>query len=463
MSQPDIESVTLFSLPRLFFTLLVIGFLAESAVMLVLPVVLPNSSSTIKAFADAALLTGISAPVIWWLVISPLQGAALREKAHAAAVIAHALDGILTLDRRGIVSSCNPAAEAMFGYSSTELMGQSIETVISTLDAADSSQGNSMQQLLGSHPGLRPGIEFKGRRKGGGELPLELSVSVVRLDGRETLIAIVRDITERKRAEQQLASLNARMKRDLDAAAQVQRELLPHQLPLSKYARFAWVYRPCDELGGDSINVFQLDPQHVGMFVLDVSGHGVSSALLSVSLTHALTPRTDQSSIVTRPDTAERFIVSPADVAGQLNRMFPMRSHVAQFATMLYGILDFEHRQLSYTSVAHPAPILVRPGEPPLTDESGGPPIGVMDDAIYEERTVPLQSGDRLFFYTDGLIEAHSPTNELFGKQRLLEILLARQSATLDEVVHALEEEVVSWTGSKSLQDDLTILAVEIL
>lgn len=463
MSRPDIVSVTLFSLPRLFITLLVISFLAETGVMLLLPVVLPRTSRTFEAFADAVLLTLIIAPVIWWLVIRPLQGAALREKAHAAAVIAHALDGILTLDRRGIVASCNPAAEAMFGYSSAELMGKSIESVISRTDGEGRSPLSLIEQLIRNFHGPRMGLEFNGRRKDGTELPIELSGSVVRLDGQETLIAIARDVTERKRAEVQLASLNARMKRDLDAAAQIQRELLPHELPDSKFARFAWVYRPCDELGGDSLNVFQLDPQHIGMFVLDVSGHGVRSALLSVSLTHALTPRVDRSSIVTRPDTGERFIVSPMDVAAQLNRMFPMRSDAAQFATMLYGILDTEHRQFRYTNVGHPAPVLVRPGEPPFADESSGPPIGVFEDAVYEERTIPLQTGDRLFFYSDGLIEAHSPESELFGMRRLLDLLLASRTATLDEVVRSLENHVVSWTGQASLQDDLSILAIEVL
>ena len=166
---------------------------------------------------------------------------------------------------------------------------------------------------------------------------------------------------------------------------------------------------------------------------------------------------------MTRPDAGERFLVSPAEVAGQLNRMFPMRSDAAQFATMLYGILDTEQRQFRYTCVGHPAPVLVRPGEPPLADEASGPPIGVLVDAIYEERTIPLQTGDRLFLYSDGLVEAHSPENELFGKQRLLEILLAERSATLDDVVRSLENHVVSWTGNKSLQDDLSILAIEIL
>ena len=463
MSRPGIASVTLFSLPRLFVTLLVISFLAETGVMFLLPVVLPKTSRTIEAFADAVLLTLITAPVIWWLVIRPLQGAALREKAHAAAIIAHALDGILTLDRRGTVVSCNPAAEKMFGYSSAELMGRSVESVISRPDGDGSSHRDLIEQLMSSFHEQRTGLEFIGRRKDGIELPIELSGSVVRLDGHETLIAIARDVTERKRAEVQLASLNARMKRDLDAAAQIQRELLPHELPQSKFARFAWVYRPCDELGGDSINVFQLDPQHIGMFVLDVSGHGVRSALLSVSLTHALTPRVDRSSIVTRPDAGEQFIVSPADVAGQLNRMFPMRADAAQFATMLYGILDAEHRHFRYTNVGHPAPVLVRPGEPPLADESSGPPIGVFVDAIYEERILSLQTGDRLFLYSDGLIEAHSPESELFGKQRLLDLLLAGRSETLDEVVRSLENHVVAWTGEASLQDDLSILAIEVL
>lgn len=463
MTRPHVDSVMLFSVSRLFVTMLVISFIAESGVMFLLPFVLQSSSPAIKAFTDAALLTLFSAPVIWWFVIRPLQGAALREKAYAAAVVTYALDGILTVDRRGIVASCNPAAESLFGYSSADLVGRSISSVISPAGGDGNTNRDSIEQLLGRFHGGRMGLELTGRRNDGSDLPIELSGSVVRLDGQETLIAVIRDVTERKRAAEQLASLNARMKRDLDAAAQIQRELLPHQLPESRYARFSWIYRPCDELGGDSINVFPFDPQHVGLFVLDVSGHGVSSALLSVSITHALTPRADPSSIVTRQESEKQSIVSPADVVAQLNRMFPMRSHAAQFVTMIYGILDFEHRQLRFTGAGHPPPILMRQGEPPLDDVAGGPPIGIFDEASYDVCTIPLQSGDRLFFYTDGLIEAHSQENKLFGKQRLLDILINGKAAPLDDLVRKLEMEVVSWTGTPKLQDDLTILAIEIL
>ncbi|MHC5035653.1 MAG: PP2C family protein-serine/threonine phosphatase, partial [Planctomycetota bacterium] len=103
--------------------------------------------------------------------------------------------------------------------------------------------------------------------------PLDFAVVLARVNTQFSL----------KRAGEELRAAHARMKHDLDAAARVQRTLLPGELPQTEAARFAWRYRPCDELAGDSLNVFRIDDRFVALYVLDVSGHGVPAALLSVT------------------------------------------------------------------------------------------------------------------------------------------------------------------------------------
>ncbi len=288
--------------------------------------------------------------------------------------------------------------------------------------------------------------------------PFQAEEVIARVNTHLTIRRLQLSLSERN---QQLVTLNARMKRSLEAAAQVQRDLLPKQLPLTERARFAWVFQPCDELAGDSLNVFPIGPHHIGLFVLDVSGHGVDAALLSVAITHALTPRVDPSSIVTRPHPDGPVVASPAEVAGQLNRMFPMSMKEGHFATLIYGVLEPELGLFKYTNAGHPDPVLVRPGNRPTAHQLGGMPIGVAEGTKYEEIIIPLQAGDRLFLYSDGLIEAMNPTGEHFGKQRFFDFLIENQSVTLEESVQLLKKQIVSWSANQSLQDDLSILAIE--
>ncbi len=115
-----------------------------------------------------------------------------------------------------------------------------------------------------------------------------------------------------------------------------------------------------------------------------------------------------------------------------------------------------------YTSAGHPGPVPIRNVEPSMAQDPGGFPIGVTADANYQEHTIPLQKDDRLFLYSDGLVELQNAADELFGKQRLLDLVATDQTATLEESVRRLEQHAVSWSGKRSLDDDLSILACEI-
>ena len=127
-------------------------------------------------------------------------------------------------------------------------------------------------------------------------------------------------------------------------------------------ARFAWHYRPCEELAGDGLNVFALDDRHAALYVFDVSGHGVASSLLSVSLSRVLSPPSDPASML-RPDDGDGARwgsaaggrpMPPVEVAGELNRMFPFDEATEQYFTMIYGVLDVGSGAFRYVSAGHP-------------------------------------------------------------------------------------------------------------
>ena len=279
----------------------------------------------------------------------------------------------------------------------------------------------------------------------------------------ETHLKLRRLQIELEESNTRLAKANTRMSRDLKAAARIQETFLPRGVPRVPGADFAWVYRPCDELAGDGLNVIPIGEGKVALYILDVSGHGVASALLSVTMSRLLSPPSEPSSILTRDGGARGRldITPPAEVAAELNRLFPFDTATEQFATMVYGILDITNGEFRYVSAGHPGPVHLPSGADPVILESSGSPIGLAEDA-YEERSVRLGAGDRLYLYSDGVPEAMDPAGKQFGDARLLESIGRGRSEPLQEGIAALLAAIARWLGSGRPRDDISILAVEV-
>jgi serine phosphatase RsbU (regulator of sigma subunit) len=287
----------------------------------------------------------------------------------------------------------------------------------------------------------------------------------------ELLVLAMEDVTDRRRAAEvvdranaRMAEANLRMSRDLKVAAKIQETFLPRVLPCVPGTAFAWVYRPCDELGGDGLNVIPLGAGRVGLYVLDVSGHGVASALLSVAMSRVLSPPSDPSSILVRDGggPGDPVVTPPDEVADRLNRIFPFDPATEQFATLVYGILNARTGEFRYVSAGHPGPVHLPAGARPVVLASQGYPIGLAEDA-YTERSVRLAVGDRLYLYSDGVPDATNPVGEPFGEARFLEGIGRVRSEPLQAGVAALLGEIERWRGAANALDDISILAVEVL
>jgi serine phosphatase RsbU (regulator of sigma subunit)/AmiR/NasT family two-component response regulator len=262
----------------------------------------------------------------------------------------------------------------------------------------------------------------------------------------------------------QLEHANDRMSRDLNAAAKVQQSLLPATTPNTTKAQFAWKYLPCDELAGDFLNVFPLDDKHIAAFVVDVSGHGVASSLLSVTIGRLLTPHVSSSSLLLQKieGSDQPRIVPPLEVAQELNRRFPMMEQNGLYFTMAYGILDIETLEFRHVLAGHPQIVHVTKGGQPVTLQNTGMAIGWIPDLECSEHVVKLERGDRLYIYSDGVPEAMSPDLEQFGDKQMLEVMELGTSQPLYESVTLLLDVVERWGKDGSLKDDVSILGVEI-
>jgi phosphoserine phosphatase RsbU/P len=279
----------------------------------------------------------------------------------------------------------------------------------------------------------------------------------------ETHLKLRRLQVELELTNSKLAMANGRMSRDLAAAARIQKTFLPRAAPDVPGVRLAWGYQPCDELAGDGLNIIPLDDGRVGLYVLDVSGHGVSASLLSVTLSRLLSPPSEPASILVRRRDAldGPDITPPAEVADRLNRLFPYDTATEQFATLMYGVLDVTTGSFRHVSAGHPGPLHLPAAGPPVILESPGSPIGLAEDA-YGERCVHLAGGDRLYLYSDGLPDAMNPAGERFGDARLSEAIGRGRGLPLAEGIASLLGEIAQWYGGGRPQDDISILAVEV-
>lgn len=257
---------------------------------------------------------------------------------------------------------------------------------------------------------------------------------------------------------------NNRMKKDLSAAAKIQQALLPKALPEVEGIEFNWHFKPCTELAGDILNVFWLDHKHMGLFVLDVSGHGVASALKSVTLSHILSPVQNQSSILRKKSKGSSTykINSPAKVLHQLNQQFPVDTETGQFFTLIYGILNIETYEFYFSSAGHPDPVLIRKSLDPKILKTSNFPIGFTGDAIYNDFKIGLKPGDQIYLYSDGITEAKKSNGEQFGVNRFVQSVNKNQKDNLKDSFNLLLNSLDSWCGISNFEDDISLLAVKI-
>ena len=284
----------------------------------------------------------------------------------------------------------------------------------------------------------------------------------VRLLAGERVVRLERALS-RQNAE--LRDANERIRFGLEAAARVQRSMLPRHNIVTPHVRTAWKYVPTDELAGDAIGLHLIDDRYLVAYVLDVSGHGVPAALLSVTAMHTLEPEPAEASLLrdpTRADPDLGTVQRPARVASELNRRFRAGENDGRYFTMVLCVLDTYCGQLRIASAGHPPPFLLRGGESLPVPDAGGFPIAMVDGAEYEDGVVRLLPGDRLCLFSDGLIEqTRGAEEEQFGAPRILHSLASRGTVPPEEQVTQVLDDFGAWAGTSTFTDDVSLVVIE--
>jgi sigma-B regulation protein RsbU (phosphoserine phosphatase) len=288
----------------------------------------------------------------------------------------------------------------------------------------------------------------------------------VRLLAGERIVRLERALN-REKAE--LREANDRIRSGLMAAARVQQSMLPKANVTTPHVHTAWKYVPTDELAGDAIGLYLIDDRYLVAYVLDVSGHGVPAALLSVSAMHALEPEPEDSSLLrcgsrSGPPAEGHLgtVQRPARIATELNRRFRAGEHDGRYMTMVLCVIDTFDGRAQIVCAGHPPPILLRAGSEVTLPDDGGFPVGIFDEAEYSDGFVQLQPGDRLCLFSDGVLEQTDRNNDQqFGRERIVSGLSRRGDIPVTDAVPQLSADLDAWAGSSSFIDDVSLVLVE--
>ena len=251
-------------------------------------------------------------------------------------------------------------------------------------------------------------------------------------------------------ANQERLVQQERLRKELELCRRIQSELLPKKPLLYPFAELQGLSIPAHELGGDFFNYFDLPGGEVALFMGDVSGKGVPAALLMANLQATLKAR-----IPLETDLAK--------FAGRLDRDVEASTPPEVYLTLFLGILDPKRRELRYVNAGHESPFLLRrDGRLERLDPTGRP-IGLMSGGAYLQRAIALETGDRLFLYTDGLVDAENEAGDVFGPGRL-ENLLSRDAAATGaaDLLARVERAYQEHRGSRDAADDATLLVLRV-
>jgi phosphoserine phosphatase RsbU/P len=239
--------------------------------------------------------------------------------------------------------------------------------------------------------------------------------------------------------------------REIEIAREVQQRLFPQKLPQIPGLDFAGTCRAALGVGGDYYDLIQLENGLLGLAIGDVSGKGISAALLMASLRASLRGITVDGS----GDLAKMM--------RRINGLVYESSASNRYATFFFATLDPITRELWYVNAGHNAPMLIRGGSGDVVRlDAGGTPVGLLPSASYEAQSVTLESGDLLLCYTDGISEAMNLSDQEWGEDRMLEAIKESPDRTANDVLHEVFRAADEFTGEAPQHDDMTLLIVRV-
>jgi sigma-B regulation protein RsbU (phosphoserine phosphatase) len=363
-------------------------------------------------------------------------------------------DGVVIADDSSQILFANAVFEEMTGTPRSEIIGTDARQLYDRAEEFALAQAFHRKALeMG-----RSREEFFLPRKGNGRLPVVVSVRVMRRpEGGRFAIVTLTDISEQKRTEQKLRASNARLEehqreieQDLVLAARVQQSLAPKPL-LWGSLRVDTFYQPAHTIGGDFGLVAPLEEEHLNLLVCDVSGHGISSALVANRI---------YSETITQLGNRAPL----ADMLRRLNSLV-IQNIAAQgfFFTLAAARIDRSGRTMEYAGAGHPPAMIVQPGGDPRLLPSRSTILGALPDAVDADATLntEIEPGDRVVLYTDGLTDVFDSHGKMLEVEGVQNIVRETSLLPFSEMKQGIINRVAAWRDGPPA-DDVSLVLVEV-
>ncbi len=281
----------------------------------------------------------------------------------------------------------------------------------------------------------------------------------------ERLLKMSGELREKNRqvtaALEKVRDLNAALDRDLVEARKLQMSLVP-RMPVTRDGwQVSFVLQPSGHVGGDMIGTFPAGEQKIGIYALDVSGHGIASALITARLSSWLSGDSPAQNIALSHDDSGIRMLSPDEICRRLNARFLGDIGTDHYFTILIGELDFSTGRFVYCQAGHPNPLVQsRTGETRFIGR-GGLPVGLIGEADYEVQEVTIASEERVLIYSDGVTECPGTEDELLDEQGLARIVRGCRDLSGPALLSAIGWQLSSLVDDGELPDDMSAILIE--
>ena len=348
-------------------------------------------------------------------------------------------DGVYVCDRDRRIVYWSKSAERITGWRSEDVLGRAC------LDDILSHEDKDGHRLCGEeycplHRAMITGVTTSvpiivfALHKNGTRVPTMVTTAPIRNDAGEVIggVETFRDVSP--------------MLVDLERAQKIQHQALQYDLPEDPRLRFSTFFRSYDIVGGDYYAIQPLDKDRYGFLLADMEGHGVAAALYAMHLSILWNRHFD-------------LLKKPAEFAVAVNaELIKIFGSVVTFATAMCGVIDVPAGTLCFTGAGGPTPLIIHENWTVDQPKSTSPPLGVMEDTLYKEETVKLESGDSILLFSDGAIEIQNAADEWLGVEGFIQILKNLDYPQIPLSMDTLEEELLKFSNDIRLQDDITIL-----